>query len=206
MSTAPIETEVTYATPTLRRENWSAAIGLAVFFAVLCWTLWTFSGGHVQAFHDVAGIVLMCGLTIGLLLASCGWRGICNAFRVLTRGDERSERCRDAAGTFRLAATFTLISGYVGTLIGLVSMLMNMADPSQIGAGMAVALLTMLYGALAAALLFVAATVIARREPTCETFDTTTRWALPTTGAVTAFGVMGCLLAFFLVLLSMGAF
>jgi len=40
--------------------------------------------------------------------------------------------------------------GMIGTLIGLVKMLANMSDPSQIGAGMAVALLTTMYGALVA--------------------------------------------------------
>lgn len=40
--------------------------------------------------------------------------------------------------------------GMIGTLIGLVIMLQNMDDPSKIGPGMAVALLTTLYGALLA--------------------------------------------------------
>lgn len=40
--------------------------------------------------------------------------------------------------------------GMIGTLIGLVIMLQNMDDPSKIGPAMAVALLTTLYGALAA--------------------------------------------------------
>jgi chemotaxis protein MotA len=40
--------------------------------------------------------------------------------------------------------------GMIGTLIGLVAMLKNLSDPSQIGAGMATALLTTLYGALVA--------------------------------------------------------
>jgi chemotaxis protein MotA len=40
--------------------------------------------------------------------------------------------------------------GMIGTLVGLVKMLANMSDPSQIGAGMAVALLTTLYGAVVA--------------------------------------------------------
>ncbi len=40
--------------------------------------------------------------------------------------------------------------GMIGTLIGLVQMLANMADPSSIGPAMAVALLTTLYGALMA--------------------------------------------------------
>ena len=38
--------------------------------------------------------------------------------------------------------------GMIGTLIGLVIMLLNLADPSSIGPAMAVALLTTLYGAL----------------------------------------------------------
>jgi chemotaxis protein MotA len=40
--------------------------------------------------------------------------------------------------------------GMIGTLVGLVIMLQNMDDPSAIGPGMAVALLTTLYGALIA--------------------------------------------------------
>ena len=44
--------------------------------------------------------------------------------------------------------------GMIGTLIGLVAMLQHMEDPSQIGSGMATALLTTLYGALLANILF----------------------------------------------------
>lgn len=54
----------------------------------------------------------------------------------------------DSAGTF--APAF----GMIGTLIGLVAMLANMDDPSQIGPAMAVALLTTLYGAVLANLVF----------------------------------------------------
>jgi chemotaxis protein MotA len=42
----------------------------------------------------------------------------------------------------------------LGTLIGLIQMLQNLSDPSQIGAGMAVALITTFYGALFANLVF----------------------------------------------------
>ncbi|MFW5653281.1 MAG: motility protein A [Planctomycetota bacterium] len=44
--------------------------------------------------------------------------------------------------------------GMIGTLIGLVAMLANMSDPAAIGKGMAAALLTTLYGACVANLLF----------------------------------------------------
>jgi len=45
--------------------------------------------------------------------------------------------------------------GMIGTLIGLVQMLRNLSSPDQIGAGMAVALLTTFYGAFVANLIFI---------------------------------------------------
>jgi chemotaxis protein MotA len=54
-------------------------------------------------------------------------------------------------------AAFAPAWGMIGTLIGLVQMLVSLDDPSQIGAGMAIALLTTLYGALMANLLFLPA-------------------------------------------------
>ena len=59
-----------------------------------------------------------------------------------------SKKILDSAG--RYAPAF----GMIGTLIGLVAMLSNMSDPSGIGAGMAVALLTTLYGAIVANVIF----------------------------------------------------
>ncbi len=44
--------------------------------------------------------------------------------------------------------------GMIGTLIGLIQMMQNLADPTQIGAGMAVAMVTTFYGALLANLIF----------------------------------------------------
>lgn len=44
--------------------------------------------------------------------------------------------------------------GMLGTLIGLIQMMQNMSDPSQIGAGMAIALVTTFYGALLANMVF----------------------------------------------------
>ena len=43
----------------------------------------------------------------------------------------------------------------IGTLIGLIQMLAHLDDPSRIGPGMAVALITTFYGALLANLLFI---------------------------------------------------
>lgn len=59
-------------------------------------------------------------------------------------------RHNKGANIFVSIAAYSPAMGMVGTLIGLVQMLQNMADPSAIGPAMAVALLTTFYGAVIA--------------------------------------------------------
>ncbi|MFG1490149.1 MotA/TolQ/ExbB proton channel family protein, partial [Oceanospirillum sp. HFRX-1_2] len=54
---------------------------------------------------------------------------------------------------FRNMASSAPAFGMIGTLVGLVQMLNNLDDPSKLGPGMAVALLTTLYGSLIAQLM-----------------------------------------------------
>ncbi len=63
----------------------------------------------------------------------------------LTR--ERNQQSVKVMNTF---SEFAPAMGMIGTLIGLVAMLKSMEDPKTIGASMAIALLTTLYGALIA--------------------------------------------------------
>jgi chemotaxis protein MotA len=64
------------------------------------------------------------------------------------------ERHRLGAEIFSTMGTFAPAVGMLGTIIGLVQMLMQMKDPTAIGAPMAVALLTTFYGTMLANLLF----------------------------------------------------
>jgi chemotaxis protein MotA len=59
-------------------------------------------------------------------------------------------RHREGRALFEQMGRFAPAFGLIGTLLGLVIMLGNMADPSTIGSGMAVALVTTLYGAVLA--------------------------------------------------------
>jgi chemotaxis protein MotA len=66
------------------------------------------------------------------------------------------QRQRHAVGKTMLdqMGTFAPAFGMIGTLVGLVQMLQNLSDPSSIGQGMATALLTTLYGAVMANMIF----------------------------------------------------
>lgn len=55
---------------------------------------------------------------------------------------------------FISAGTYAPAFGMIGTLIGLIQMLQNLDDPTQIGSGMATAMVTTFYGAILANLIF----------------------------------------------------
>ncbi len=64
------------------------------------------------------------------------------------------QRHKQSASVLRKMAEFSPAMGLIGTLIGLVQMLGNLQDPSNIGPAMAVALLTTFYGAVLANMVF----------------------------------------------------
>jgi chemotaxis protein MotA len=76
------------------------------------------------------------------------------------------ERHKKGAEIFTVMGAFAPAMGMIGTLIGLVQMLMNMSDPKSIGPAMAVALITTFYGSVMANLIFlpVAGKLKVRRE------------------------------------------
>jgi len=68
--------------------------------------------------------------------------------------DALIERHKVGKGMFDNLNKYAPAFGMIGTLVGLIIMLQHMEDPSKIGSGMAVALLTTLYGAVAGNLIF----------------------------------------------------
>ena len=64
-----------------------------------------------------------------------------------------SDRHRRGRDMFRQMGKYAPAFGMMGTLIGLIQMLRNVNDPSSIGPGMAVALITTFYGTLVANLI-----------------------------------------------------
>ena len=76
-----------------------------------------------------------------------------------------TDELRKSAEVLRKAADIAPTMGLIGTLVGLVQMLRSLDQPSAIGPGMAVALLTTLYGAVLGHMVFLPlATKIERRS------------------------------------------
>ncbi len=94
---------------------------------------------------------------------------LCKAIQLVVDGQEEEairetlyteirslqERHRDGKKIMEFMGASAPAFGMIGTLIGLISMLQNLSNPSGIGAGMAVALITTFYGAFLANLIFI---------------------------------------------------
>ncbi len=71
-----------------------------------------------------------------------------------TEASAIGSRHRDGKALMDQMGRFAPAYGMIGTLLGLIMMLADMSDPSKLGAGMAVALITTLYGAIMANVVF----------------------------------------------------
>ena len=93
-------------------------------------------------------------VVLGIQMAVDGTRPEVMEDILRTELDAVATRHRDGKALLDCMGRFAPAFGMIGTLMGLVIMLGDMSDPSKIGAGMAVALLTTMYGAIASNVVF----------------------------------------------------
>ncbi|TWT43190.1 motility protein A [Botrimarina hoheduenensis] len=93
-------------------------------------------------------------IKLGIQMAIDGTRPEVMEDILRTEIDAVATRHRDGKALLDCMGRFAPAFGMIGTLMGLIIMLGDMSDPSKIGAGMAVALLTTLYGAIASNVVF----------------------------------------------------
>lgn len=93
-------------------------------------------------------------IVLGIQMAVDGTRPEVMEDIMRTELDAVATRHRNGKSILDTMGRFAPAFGMIGTLMGLVIMLGDMSDPSKIGAGMAVALLTTLYGAIVSNVFF----------------------------------------------------
>lgn len=107
------------------------------------------SGGDWGIFLDVPSLLWLAGMLIGVLWMSFGPRAVIQAVLAVTPWGPSPDRDRCAGILLVFARAYQVAwgAGIIGMLIGDIIMLQNMADPAQIGPGLAVSLLPLVYGA-----------------------------------------------------------
>ena len=93
-------------------------------------------------------------IVLGIQMAVDGTRPEVIEEIMRTEIDAVATRHRDGKGVLDQMGRFAPAYGMIGTLMGLIMMLSDMSDAAGIGAGMAVALITTLYGAIMANAVF----------------------------------------------------
>jgi flagellar motor component MotA len=122
---------------------------LSSFFIVFLLVFTIYIGGGGYAFIHIPSFIITGGLAFFITLAVYELeflKFIINALRLFVcKPTEPNPRFAQIA----LFASRSIIgAGVIAMIIGLVQMLQHLSDPSQIGAGMAVALLSPFYGIL----------------------------------------------------------
>ena len=106
-------------------------------------------GSSIGRIHDTASGIIVLGALCGGLMASFGPRRT-RILRILFGKEAGREDLHYGLAVCARARSYCLAGGVLGTLIGTMVMWKNMDDPTWLGAGMAIALLTQLYPILLA--------------------------------------------------------
>jgi len=147
-----------------------------------------------------AALVLLTPLTI--LIAVYGWTGVLDACTWIIRKPTPGKTAEDAVTFFQLGAAFALAGGFLATVVGLIIMLTRMDSIGGVGPGMAIALLSQLYGVFLAVICVAVAAFIARRHNSLLCAAPLARRAAGIAGITTIAGTLTVMIAFGILMLS----
>lgn len=123
-------------------------LGFGVLTALVLSFIAASPGAPFLAFVDFPSLAFVFGGTLAVLMVACDsddWR---NARRVLIGPRKSLDPLgyRSAAVFFAQASRAAIGLGILGHLMGMIMMLGNLSDPSALGPGMAVSLISAVYG------------------------------------------------------------
>ena len=115
-------------------------VGVVVFLMALGIGI----GSNPGFMLDIPSICIVCVGTLGMLLLEGS--SIPTMFKSVFSSAASEEEIRAGIRAWKMARFYSLGAGIIGGLIGMFIMFKNMDDPAAIGPGMAIALLSSLYG------------------------------------------------------------
>lgn len=120
-------------------------IALCIFFIVIIGTF-MFSTG-ITTFFDIPTFIILISLFIPMMFASGLFADFLRAFNIITTKSKEytTIELKKSLTSIQLAVKLILTSGLLLSLIGVISILSQLADPSKMGPSFAVAILSILY-------------------------------------------------------------
>ena len=188
------------------RNRTLMAVLMAVFGFFLVWGVAQVSPGAdrgLMLLADMRSAVLVVGVPLLLLTMIYGWAGVVDAVAYVFRKPTPGKTATDAATFFRLWAAFALASGFLATLVALIVMLGRMENPALLGPGLAVAMVSQLYGVLTAMMCTALAAVVTRRHNGPASLSPVASEAAGVSGVTVVAGTITTLMAFGILMLSL---
>jgi len=139
--------------------NWVAVVGLvcavgAILFGIML-------GSPLHIFIDLPSLIIGPVVTVLMLLATYGPSTVRSAFSSGARGllglGGAWQDAGEAQKVNMVASSgirYSMLTGFIGGMIGLVHMLTNMEDPTAIGPALAVCLLSAFYAGVMVMLVY----------------------------------------------------
>ena len=94
---------------------------------------------------DIGSAIVTVGVTVFALLMSYG-SGFGSAVKAVFSRESDARSLKLAVAVFERGRSYAVVSGALGSVVGMVIVLKNLDDPSQLGPELAMCLLTLLYG------------------------------------------------------------
>lgn len=145
-------------------------IGLLLMFGFLWYSIYSSAKEWSPVFIDIPSALIVIVITLGFMLIVSDdgdwkvlWRFICGAKSAVedkTNGIT-TQQAESLCALLASAARVSLTSGFIGTLIGFVIILMNVSDLQNTAPSIAVAFITVFYGLILSELVFMPAYRIA---------------------------------------------
>ena len=115
-----------------------------VLFLVFIAVAMILSGPGFGVYLSVSSLIIVVGLPLVILLATHSPREMSSAFRAAYQSSDPVE-LRASVVFFSAMQRYLLWSGVLATMVGVVAMLSVLGEKSSVGAGAALALLTVFY-------------------------------------------------------------
>lgn len=143
-------------------------VGLVIFIAFLVCS--TFFSGALAPFIDLPSIILVLAFSIPMLMASGLLKDFMRGFRIMGQKVNTWSlfELKKTEIALKLMIKLLILSGLLGSMIGIVGIASNFTDIVKIGPNLAVASLTFLYSVL---IVFILLPVKARVKAVIITMD-----------------------------------
>jgi len=142
-------------------------ISLVIFLGGIILAI-TLAGASVLAFADLPSFVLV-GIFPFLFISTLyGFKEMAQAFSMPFRKESNQDNFAKAYTFFQKYGNTTWLTGIIGVIIGIIAMLANLDDKSQIGPSVALAIVSLLYSALINVLVVIPFLLLLKKQMTTQ--------------------------------------